>query len=174
MKISDHTKLLLAYVLFLLLIIVSHSGCYSSKKASKQMDKAISKYPVLAAEKTRDRFPCTDGKIDTVVTTNYELLEVECPGDTTLILDTVTNEVIRTIIKPGKTVYKESPVKTITRTVKVEDSAKVYLAQADRDHAIKERDSANKRVKFWRELSIWFGAFGLLFLMAIIVLTKRR
>jgi Ca2+/H+ antiporter len=174
MKISDHTKLLLAYVLFLLLIIVSHSGCYSSKKASKQMDKAISKYPVLAAEKTRDRFPCTDGKIDTVVTTNYELLEVECPGDTTLILDTVTNEVIRTIIKPGKTVYKESPVKTITRTVKVEDSAKVYLAQADRDHAIKERDEYKRSAKKWKEAALVVGLFLLLAILFIIVLIKRK
>ena len=44
------------HFIFLLLLVLS--GCYSSKKAIIQVDKALSVYPEIVAKQIRDRFPC--------------------------------------------------------------------------------------------------------------------
>jgi len=49
------------HFIFLLLLVLS--GCYSSKKAIIQVDKALSVYPEIVAKQIRDRFPCVPDTI---------------------------------------------------------------------------------------------------------------
>ena len=49
----------------LLLPLVLIIGCYTHKKAEKQLDKAKDKYPVLVALKTADWFPCKEIEVKT-------------------------------------------------------------------------------------------------------------
>jgi hypothetical protein len=49
----------------LLLPLILIIGCYSPKKAEKQLDKAKDKYPALVAQKTSNWYPCKEIEIKT-------------------------------------------------------------------------------------------------------------
>jgi hypothetical protein len=49
----------------LLLPLILIVGCYTHKKAEKQLDKAKDKYPVLVALKTSEWYPCKEVEIKT-------------------------------------------------------------------------------------------------------------
>lgn len=115
--------------LFALILL---SSCYTAKKAEKQLDKAIAEYPAMAAEKTRDRFPCITTAETVRTDTVYELIDVECPPSDfktvySLKTDTLYKDRV-TVLKGGKqTVYV--PGKTTTVTKVIEDSAKIFIAE---------------------------------------------
>lgn len=115
--------------LFAILIL---SSCYSAKKAEKQLNKAITEFPAMAAEKTRDRFPCITTAETIRTDTVYELMEVECPENE---FKTVYSRITDTLYKDRVTVLKQGkqvvyvPGKSTTVTKVIEDSAKIYLAE---------------------------------------------
>lgn len=43
---------------YILILAIFLSSCYSSKKASTQIDKAIYSFPEISIKKLRDKFPC--------------------------------------------------------------------------------------------------------------------
>lgn len=107
-------------------------GCYTEKKAQKQVDKAIKQKPKIAAETLRKAFPCIT-KIDTVVKvdTGYDFIEIQCPDQiepVTKIDTIVINKVTKNkVYLPGKIVKVGAQKETITITKLVRDSAEIYL-----------------------------------------------
>lgn len=154
--------------LFALILL---SSCYTAKKAEKQLDKAIAEYPAMAAEKTRDRFPCITTAETVRTDTVYELIDVECPPsgiDTFKTVITVPDTVYKdrlTILKAGKqTVY--IPAKTVTVTKYIEDSAKIFLAIKDKEKAVKEYEDEHDRRK---SLLMWFWWLLLAFIVSLVL-----
>lgn len=139
--LSDHTHWLLIFFVLVYFTTcgVILSGCYTPNKAAKQIDHAIDKYPKIAAERTRAHFPCTTTSADTLIFTKDSIVWVDCPDntpapandffhDTITLTKTVNKEVLKTIKVPV-----QLPVKYITITKKVEDSAKIFILTAKTD-----------------------------------------
>ena len=61
-------------------IVCLLSGCYNSKVAQRQVDKAILKEPQVAATELRKAFPCVIlTKVDTVINNKDTTIYFECP-----------------------------------------------------------------------------------------------
>lgn len=123
--------------ILILLALMPFIGCYTEKQSMKQLNKAKKKYPVVVADFTRKAFPCLT-KTDTVTKTEteYDFIEIQCP-DQDHAIDTITDTIVinknthSKIYEPKtKTVIK---VETETKyvTVRVKDSAEIYLAQKE-------------------------------------------
>ena len=110
-------------LLSLLLLLV---GCYSLKKATKQVRKANDTYPEMVAKFLQKEYPCIDKKSDTtfIYDTSYQT-----KIDTFIIENPIIS--IDTIIKKD-TIFRQSKerVITITKTIvqKIEDSSKLSIA----------------------------------------------
>lgn len=142
-----------------MLLMSSMIGCYTPKKAIKELNKAYNKQPNTVAEFTSQKFPCTELKSDTVTKVEYDFLEVACPGLVTepLQIDTIF---VTKNSKP-KTYYIQKqkiisiPSKTIYITKTIEDSAKIkaisgQLANVmiDRDYYLQKQDRSSDWIKW--------------------------
>lgn len=110
-------------LLSLLLLLV---GCYSLKKATKQVRKANDSYPEMVAKFSQKEYPCIDKKSDTtfVYDTSYQT-----KIDTFIIENPIIS--VDTILKKD-TIFRQSKERiiTITKTIvqKIEDSSKLTIA----------------------------------------------
>ena len=121
----------------LCIVLILLSGCYSAKKAEKQLNKAIDEYPEVAAKVTRNNFPCIEKPVSTVTDTVYSLIELECPEIPTPGVVTKRDTLWRdkpVKLQPGRQVVY-LPSEKVKETIKIEDSAKVLIAYAERDKA---------------------------------------
>jgi len=111
--------------LFSLLIVLLLSACYGSKKAEKQVGKALLYHPEIVATIARNAFPCYNVKIDTI--TNDKLIYIDCPA---AIHDSVIIQG-RDTIKLNFTKFVKVPysLPQITIYKSIEDSAKIKLLQ---------------------------------------------
>ena len=119
-------------------------GCYTPKKADRQLDKVNDEYPEKIAALCTKEYPIKY-KRDTVTEVYYDLIEVECPEyvqetvhDTITYRDTIFTKVIKTL-----------PAKVVTITKTVEDSAKIKvltheLITAKNGHEKHKQASNNK------------------------------
>jgi len=110
------------YLLFLLPFLL---GCYSMKKAKKQVRKANDNYPELLAEFCKKEFPCIDKQSDT--TYIYDTT-FESKIDTIIVENPIIS--FDTIIKKDTILRKSKDrIISITKTIvkKIEDSSKVFL-----------------------------------------------
>jgi len=150
-----HWVLILITLVYFAACGIALSGCYTPNKAAKQLDHAIDKYPKIAAQRTRAHFPCTTTNADTLVLTKDSLVWVDCPDpvqptdyfhDTITLTKLVKSESVKTIKVPV-----QLPVKYITITKKVEDSAKIFIltAEADRLKAYSAKMEAKVVKKNW-------------------------
>jgi len=158
-------------IMFILLaILASLGGCYTPKKATDQTYKALYKYPGVVAKITRDAFPCTTTKADTVISTKDSLIWIECPDNTVVTPADYTgpDTVTKVIRLPGSVrtvrVPVTLPVKTVTIVQKVEDSAKIYVLQAatlnlqaDNDKLSTKVANRNKALK-WLVIALLISA----------------
>lgn len=147
-KVADNV-ILFGFYLFFILVLILLGGCYTAKKASDQVDKAILKYPDVAATELRKAFPCKVVNKDTIYTLGDTTIEVNCPE--TYISDTVYNHTHDTIVSieyKNKTVKVPVtlPVKTVTIVQQVKDETcepiikglqdKVAQLTTDKEHYI--------------------------------------
>lgn len=107
---------------YLILFITCLWLLLSCMSAGKHLDKAVVKDKPLVAKLTRDLFPCTILKTDTVSITDtaYEFLNVLCP-------DARIDSFETSIPVYVKIKVPELVTKTIRVTERFEDSAKIYL-----------------------------------------------
>ena len=106
----------------LMILTVLISSCYSSNKANKDLNKAYENYPKAVATFARDKFPCKETTIDSVVKTEYDFIEIKCPESSEQVIDTLY------LTKPTKPksyiIYKDkfvaipSTTKIITKYIK--------------------------------------------------------
>jgi hypothetical protein len=108
-----------------LLIVLLLSACYGSKKAEKQVGKALYYHPEIVATIARNAFPCYNVKVDTI--TNDKLIYIDCPA---AIHDSVIIQGHDTIkLKFTKFVKVPYSLPQITIYKSIEDSAKIKLLQ---------------------------------------------
>jgi hypothetical protein len=112
-----------------LLIVLLLSACYSSKKAEKQVGKALLYYPEVVAKIARNAFPCKSGKIDTI--TKEKMLMVDCPESDSIIVyvNDFGYKTIHDTIRIKKTVKVPVKVQDIMMYTYIEDSAKIKILQ---------------------------------------------
>lgn len=154
-----------------LVTLIIFCSCYSQKKAGKQIDKALSNFPTVVAERCAKNFPCSS-KTDTLI--SYDLIKVPCPPDT--ITEIIINEkegktdtVI--LIREGEVKTVELPAKVVTVTIK--DSAQIIAIRAG---AEKEIAAANKRAdknKTWKQFFLGGMVISILLLALAIYLLIR-
>ena len=111
------------------LSIILLFGLYACYSPGKAIQKAYDKAPEKVAEFTRDKFPCTELSADTTVIYRDSVVMIECPDfapDTVTVLIPDTKVVTNT-----KTVRVPVtlPIRTVTITKTVEDSAKIFIAE---------------------------------------------
>lgn len=153
-------------VFFVILMAHCFTGCYSPQKAFAGIERAISKYPVQSANQTRQHFPCTTTHKDSVITQTDTVLWINCPEnpDSSAVDYTGKDTVVKTVIKniPGKTVIKTVqvpvtlPIRTITVTEKVKDSAEIYAIQSQLNKVSEQALKAKWGESLWRKIAILF------------------
>lgn len=144
----------------ILLVAAILCGCYSEKKAQKQIDKAVQKRPEVAAESLRKAFPCMT-KVDTIVKidTGYDFIEIQCPEIPepvtkvdTIIINKGTKE---KVFLPGKIIRVGAPKETITITKLVRDSAEIYLLNKQISDLTKGKLIDNEKIKNRNRWILW-------------------
>jgi hypothetical protein len=149
-------------------------SCYSEKKATKQINKAIEKKPELAADVFRKKFPCES--VDTVVRidTAWDYVEFECPDKPAQIkTDTlyIQKNVIKKQILQGKSVVVAGKTEYKTITIKVKDSAEIFLLNKSiKDYQVKEEKLHNK-IEFKNKI-IWILLIALIISILINIYKK--
>jgi hypothetical protein len=141
-------------------IIILFFGCYTQKEASKDLNKAKSKYPELTAKFTRDNFPCKTTDSSVVYDTVYRDVEVLCPPPTYVYTtDTLYKNKVDTIKVKGNTQYVKTlvrvPVKQETITKWYEDSSKIFLIMKDLEKCKAEKDKYVKKNELKRSFILW-------------------
>ena len=114
---------------FIIWAVYLLSGCYTDKAASKAVTKAILLKPAIAATLTRAAFPCITVKADTTINNFDTTIMADCPPLPQAVTDYFTvhdTAFFNNIIIRKVPVTVQLPAKTIT--IKVKDSADVYLA----------------------------------------------
>lgn len=140
MKFTTKTFLALAFILYMIGCLAS---CYTAKKADKQVGKALSQYPGKVAAIARAAFPCITTKADTLTTTDTLYDFIDCPENQYVVNTAQPQaEVVRNIIR----VPVKIPVRTITITTEVEDSAKIWAYQDRHEEDLKTVSNRDKQL----------------------------
>lgn len=117
-------------LLLFIAVVVILASCYTSDKATKQVNKADSKFPEVVAKLARDKYPCTELlKNDTAIIFKDTTIWIDCPdtikgNDFEVIRFDTINKVITKTIRVPVTL----PVRTEIVTRWYEDSAKLKIA----------------------------------------------
>ena len=126
------------YLIALFWFSLTCAACYNTKKAERQINKALIKYPVIVAQIARTAFPCIVLKLDTIFKVVDTTIWIECP---TVGIDTSIANIDSSHTLTGKSpilskythnrIQNKVPIKislripTITKTI--EDSAQIEL-----------------------------------------------
>lgn len=167
-------------IIFLLFFI----GCYSPKKADRQLDKAVSKYPSLVASKCSKLYPCKELKIvsdssaykkwmtsldslfdrgtDTIVVIDsFETISTDCSTykKDLIAISSQLNKANNTIrlIKNKITIAP-----AVHDTVIKLDSAQIVILSEKLSVSEKEKEKEEKKHNFWFK-------FGVTFLVAFLI-----
>ena len=129
----------------------------SCTSAPKHLAKAIQKDKPYVAGEVRKIWPCIVTAADTVTTTDtiVDIISVQCPDSIAWKTDTLESSVAVPYRVP---VYIKVPLsrirETITHTIRIEDSAKVYVAYSLADAADKKVERLEDKVKR-KNTAIW-------------------
>lgn len=141
-------------------------GCYTPKKAEKQLSKAA-KYPDKVAAVCSQMFPIVE-HIDTVQNTEYDFIEIECEDRVVYVdkikIDTIVKYVKRTVQVPGKTTI-------ITKTLR--DSSELFKLGLEIQNQLKEIETAKAKGNRMVTISKLLGLLLLLLLLLLFRNAKR-
>lgn len=154
----------------LVCLLIVAAGCYTPKKADKQLAKAMSEYPEKVAGVCKKEYPCKPGKTDTLEKVYYDLIEVECP-EYPIIYDTIIDTITKVKDKI-KYVTVKVPSKETIITKYIIDSALVKVYQSKYEECKKEADKWKYKVKS-RMTWIW-ALIALVILLAAWLILKHR
>jgi hypothetical protein len=120
-----------------LIAVLLLGGCYSQFKATKDVTKALARYPQIVAKIAQDSFPCNVIRIDTNISvSNYDTtLLIDCP-----VRDTISvHDTINSVLKKVKLQYK-----TVYVTKFLESTAKLTIMKCSLDSLTKVTTSIQK------------------------------
>jgi hypothetical protein len=168
----------------LLLPLILIIGCYSPKKAEKQLDKAKDKYPALVAQKTSNWFPCKEVKVVTdssaykrwlasldslfnrgtdtvVIVDSFETISTDCSKykENLIAISSLLNKANHTIrLIRNKTINPPAIHDTIIKL----DSTQIVILSDKLNTSEKERQEQESKRNFWFK-------FGISFLVAFLI-----
>jgi len=146
-----------------ILVTISVVGCYTERKANKELNKALQTYPVMASCIIKDRFPCKSVVIDTLLKSDtlYDFIDCpEQPQQMQNIFDTINNIVVVKKYVPKKVISKVIITKTIEKLIK--DSAEIFNCQGKLGNSNKEKE------RYKNLYDVWFKIAIALFIMLLI------
>ena len=184
-------KWVFAYVVAFI-ILIYFGSCSAIKKAERQTQNALIRYPAVVAKIAREAFPCIVTRSDTLITYTDTTIVVNCPtgndfegGDISMAEDVVKHDTLNkhdTIIHFRKVPFK-IPFRTIDIKQHVADSAQNKVLQSvidTRDNTISKLqlviDSNAETIKQKNKyvLAFWLmiGLFSLGFILKLIIKFK--
>jgi len=151
---------------FLCLLIV---GCYTPKKALKQLNNAFNEHPDVVAKFANEKYPIKVSKVDTIVSfdTGYLFVQ-EYVQKTDTIVDTITK--IKYIVKNIDKI--KVVTKNVTVTKMVVDTARVaelsYQLNQCNENGVKSKEKSNKSIT-WLLIFLCIS----LFINSLLLIFKR-
>jgi hypothetical protein len=103
-------------------------SCNAAKRGERQIDKGIKNNKPYFAQQCAVNYPVVIGASDTIVKTEFDFLEILCPGQ-----DTITQHDTILQLRPQTSYFIQRPTMVRTEdkikyiTVRVKDSATGYL-----------------------------------------------
>lgn len=160
--------------IFLLLLV----GCYTAKKAEKDINKIQEKHPQVLAKKAASLYPIKY-HIDSSEFVNY-LEQINIKIDSMLVKDTIIDTIkfypsCEKVKKELRNSYKfikglQQTLNNIPQVIEYrEDSAKIYLCQSEYNKLSKDRDKYRNRYELFKTICIWILVFLILSLIGHII-----
>ena len=143
------------------------ASCYSPKKAERQLARAI-KYPKITSAFCVNLYPIKT-KTDTLFLTEYDWIELDCPG-LMIKYDTITKKGDTIFITKKVKVQQASKTVTITKTI-IDSASNTYYRSLNRELQNKLTKAESKLHKKGNWINILLFALGLLLLLLLI---KRK
>jgi hypothetical protein len=170
-KLKNYFFVLLALAV-IFIVAALFSGCMTPQRAERKLEKLLQKQPMEVAEFTRDKFPCivTHQSHDTTFVQGdsvISLIQMPCPDvlQPKNIHDTIHH------VQYVKVPIKISSEKEIIHDkIFVEDSAKIFIANAENVKIQQQLDEAISSRNMWRKWCLIFG--GILLLQIVFILLK--
>jgi len=157
----------------LMILTVLISSCYTSNKANKDLNKAYENYPEAVATFARDKFPCKETGIDSIIRTEYDFIEIKCPDSSSQVIDTLY---LTKPIKPKSyIIYKDkfvaipSTTKIITKYIK-DSTCEILLNKSVMDAKL-SKEKCERRGDYINWLLV---AFFLSFIVNVLFITTKR
>lgn len=143
------------------------ASCYSPKKAERQLARAI-KYPKITSAFCVNLYPIKT-KTDTLFLTEYDWIELDCPG-LMIKYDTITKKGDTIFITKKVKVQQASKTVTITKTI-IDSASNTYYRSLNRELQNKLTKAESKLHKKGNWINILLFALVLLLLLLLI---KRK
>lgn len=155
----------------LLVAVILLGSCYTQFKATKQVGKALARYPQIVAKIALDSFPCNVIRIDTFISVRDSIIECIPIENFTTMVDTLPPTLYPTLY-PKINKYGMAKVKTFYITRTVESTAKLVIIKASLDsahNAICELQKVNDELtgKVERKNKVIYWLIALLVLLTI-------
>lgn len=156
-------------------VILLLTGCMTSEKAKRKLDKIEKDYPELVSEICAVEYPCIPRKADTILRTEYDFIEVECPDGQLPITSRDSTDTVYIIKYNERRVTKEIkiPCESKIITQYLEDTAKV----AELSNRLAKSDEAYKVLKAKAQKSKrfnWILAAVLALLILVLYLRRKK
>ena len=132
-------SILFLFVVIIFLTLLTSCSKYTELTATKDVNRAYVNHPKVVAKIARDAFPCIEKKNDTLINYRDSLVYIECPEISTATpIDYLGTDTV--VITKSKTVRVPiyMPIKTVTVTKFIEDSAKIMQLNSGLLEAINE------------------------------------
>lgn len=161
-------------LLMILLVTTMMNSCYTSNKANKDIKKAFINYPELVAKKTSEWFPCDIQilKVDSIDNIKSDSIIDDLNNRIQNIHDTINNIIYRAdsvksklqIKKIQKELMiannlinelKQSKPVFIYRSIKVEDSARIYYLDYELNETKKSELNYRNKQEQLLKICIW-------------------
>jgi hypothetical protein len=144
------------------------ASCYSPKKAERQLARAI-KYPKVTSGFCVNLYPIKT-KTDTLFLTEYDWIELDCPGQM-IKYDTITKKADTIFISKKVKVQQASKKITITKTI-IDSASNTYYKSLNLELQSKLTKVESKLHKKGNWINILLFALGLLILLLLLI--KRK
>lgn len=156
-------------------VILLLTGCMTSEKAKRKLDKIEKDYPELVSEICAVEYPCIPRKADTLLRTEYDFIEVECPDGQMPLTSRDSTDTVYIIKYNDRRVTKEIkiPCESKIITQYLEDTAKV----AELSNRLAKSDEAYKVLKAKAQKSKrfnWILAAVLALLILVLYLRRKK
>ena len=166
---------------YLLFLSIFFTGCYSEKKASKQLNKVSVEYPVLISQKCGELFKPIVTKDTQIVTEYINRIDtfLSKNTDTLIVTDTIKKECSKSVnhlvlklqnanrfIQVLQSDLRKNPPYIVKNII---DTSKVFSLTKERDLALKDKEDYRTRNEVMNKVCIWLLIFIIVLISYIYV-----